>query len=55
MSNFAFQAYHLLDELIIAGELQESSKKTILRVAAAQDAMMEESQDPSNRGGAVTF
>lgn len=40
---------------MIAGELQESSKKTILRVAAAQDAMMEESQDPSRKGSATTF
>jgi AP-1 complex subunit sigma 1/2 len=35
----------LLDELIIAGELQESSKKAVLRVCAAQDALMEENKD----------
>jgi hypothetical protein len=35
----------LLDELIIAGELQESSKKAVLRVCAAQDALMEEGKD----------
>lgn len=39
------QAYYLLDELIIAGELQESSKKAVLRVCAAQDALMEENKD----------
>ena len=35
----------MLDELIIAGELQESSKKAVLRVCAAQDALMEEGKD----------
>merc|ERR1711898_24907 len=35
------KAYYILDELIMAGELQETSKKTVLRVVAAQDAMME--------------
>ena len=32
------QAYYILDELLIAGEHQETSKKTILKVTAAQDA-----------------
>merc|ERR1711998_429075 len=35
------KAYHILDELLITGELQEPSKKAILRVTAAQDALME--------------
>lgn len=35
------KAYHILDELLIAGELQETSKKTILRLVAQQDAMQE--------------
>jgi len=39
------KAYHILDELIMAGELQEPSKKTILRVTAAQDALMEGNGD----------
>ena len=30
------QAYYILDELIMAGELQETSKKGVLRVVAAQ-------------------
>ena len=30
------QAYYILDELLIAGELQESSKKTVARLIAAQ-------------------
>ena len=36
------KAYFILDECLIGGELQESSKRTILRVCAAQDALMEE-------------
>jgi len=37
---FNFQkAYAILDELIIAGELQESSKKSVLRVVAQSDAI----------------
>jgi len=39
------KAYHILDELLIAGELQEPSKKAILRVTAAQDALMEGTGD----------
>merc|ERR1711990_795425 len=35
------KAYYILDELIMAGELQETSKKAVLRVVAAQDALME--------------
>ena len=30
------KAYYVLDELLIAGELQESSKKTVARLIAAQ-------------------
>lgn len=39
------KAYHVLDELIIGGELQEPSKKAILRVTVAQDALMEDFND----------
>jgi AP-1 complex subunit sigma 1/2 len=39
------KAYYILDELVIAGELQETSKKAVLRVCAQQDAMMDESRD----------
>jgi len=39
---FNFQkAYAILDELIIAGELQESSKKSVLRVVAQSDTIEE--------------
>ncbi|TKA65576.1 AP-1 complex subunit sigma-1 [Friedmanniomyces simplex] len=37
---FNFQkAYFILDELLLAGELQESSKKNVLRVIGAQDSL----------------
>lgn len=35
------KAYFILDELIIAGELQETSKKNVLRTIAQQDALEE--------------
>jgi len=39
---FNFQkAYFILDKLIIAGELQETSKKNVLRTIAQQDALEE--------------
>ena len=31
-----FQAYYILDEVLLAGELQETSKKSVARVIAAQ-------------------
>eukprot|EP00296_Roombia_truncata_P000258 JP435926.1.p2 GENE.JP435926.1~~JP435926.1.p2 ORF type:complete len:158 (+),score=40.32 JP435926.1:1-474(+) len=37
------KAYYILDEVLIAGEHQETSKKTILKVTAAQDALCENS------------
>jgi hypothetical protein len=37
---FNFQkAYFLLDELLLAGEMQESSKKNVLRCIAQQDSL----------------
>jgi len=35
------KAYYILDELLIAGELQETSKKTVLRLMAQEDALQE--------------
>lgn len=35
------KVYYLLDEMMIGGELQESSKKTIARVIEAQDQLVE--------------
>lgn len=39
------RAYAVLDEIILGGELQETSKKAILRAVAAQDALFETSGD----------
>jgi hypothetical protein len=37
---FNFQkAYFILDELLLAGELQESSKKNVLRCISQQDSL----------------
>ena len=35
------QAYHMLDELLIAGEISETSKKNVLKAIAAQDMLQE--------------
>ncbi|CDI77111.1 clathrin-associated adaptor complex small chan, putative [Eimeria acervulina] len=37
------KAYYLLDEVICGGEVQETSKKTILRIVSAEDALTEDS------------
>ena len=34
------QAYYILDELLLGGELQESNKREVLRVCAAGDDLM---------------
>ncbi|KAG6482141.1 hypothetical protein ZIOFF_058772 [Zingiber officinale] len=39
------KAYYILDEILIAGELQESSKKTVARLIAAQDTMVETAKE----------
>lgn len=37
---FSFtKAYYILDEILLAGELQESSKKNILRCISQQDSL----------------
>jgi AP-1 complex subunit sigma 1/2 len=47
------KAYYLLDEVLLNGELQESNKREILRVCAAQDDMMvEEAARVGGGGGA---
>ncbi|KAI9001043.1 Adaptor protein complex sigma subunit [Trametes punicea] len=53
---FNFQkAYAILDELIIAGELQESSKKSVLRVVTQADSIEEQenSEDTMARLGSL--
>jgi len=39
------KAYYILDEVILAGELQESSRKVVQRACAQQDSMMTEEGD----------
>ncbi|WIA18505.1 hypothetical protein OEZ86_002082 [Tetradesmus obliquus] len=41
------KAYYILDELLIAGELQEPSKRAISRVIEAQDQLVEQAKDGS--------
>eukprot|EP00270_Netrium_digitus_P000904 TRINITY_DN1103_c0_g1_i1.p1 TRINITY_DN1103_c0_g1~~TRINITY_DN1103_c0_g1_i1.p1 ORF type:complete len:162 (-),score=25.76 TRINITY_DN1103_c0_g1_i1:294-779(-) len=41
------KAYYILDEVLIAGELQESSKKSVARVIAAQDTLVETAKEQS--------
>lgn len=36
------QAYFILDELLLAGELQETSKKAVARCIEAQDQLVEQ-------------
>ncbi|KAH7924683.1 Adaptor protein complex sigma subunit [Leucogyrophana mollusca] len=47
------QAYAVLDELIIAGELQESSKKSTMRVVSQADSVAAE-EDQERLAGALT-
>jgi hypothetical protein len=35
------KAYFILDELLIGGEVQETSKKAVLKAVAAQDMIQE--------------
>ncbi|CAL5348298.1 unnamed protein product [Camellia sinensis] len=44
----SWQAYYILDELLIAGELQESSKKTVARLIAAQDSLVEAAKEQAS-------
>ena len=38
------QAYFMLDELLLGGEMQETSKKNILKAVTTQDMLQEESE-----------
>uniref|UniRef100_A0A8R7UMI4 AP complex mu/sigma subunit domain-containing protein n=1 Tax=Triticum urartu TaxID=4572 RepID=A0A8R7UMI4_TRIUA len=39
------KAYYVLDEILISGELQESSKKNFARLIAAQDSLVEAAKE----------
>ncbi|XP_020603231.1 AP-1 complex subunit sigma-2-like, partial [Orbicella faveolata] len=38
------KAYFMLDELILGGEIQETSKKNVLKAISAQDLLQEEGE-----------
>lgn len=40
------KAYFILDELLVGGEMQETSKKNVLKAIAAQDVLQEVSTPP---------
>jgi len=42
------KAYFMLDELMLGGEVQETSKKNVLKAIAAQDLLQEESEEPKS-------
>ncbi|XP_064394218.1 AP-1 complex subunit sigma-2-like isoform X1 [Halichondria panicea] len=42
------KAYFMLDELLVGGEIQESSKKNIIRAITAQDLLQEETENPKS-------
>ena len=42
ISPHAPQAYYILDELLLGGELQETNKREVLRVCTAQDDLVAE-------------
>ncbi|MCO5564250.1 hypothetical protein L7F22_017908 [Adiantum nelumboides] len=42
------KAYYILDEVLLAGELQETSKKSVARVIAAQDLLVENAKEQAN-------
>lgn len=39
------KAYFILDELLVGGEIQETSKKNVLKAIAAQDVLQEVMND----------
>eukprot|EP01080_Neovahlkampfia_damariscottae_P009767 gene9767-2094_t len=45
------KAYFIMDEVFLNGDIQESSKKVVLRVISAQDSLMENQPDASNAFG----
>ena len=47
------KAYFLLDEVFLNGEVQETSKKTILKYAHMQEALLEELQGSNSSAAAL--
>ena len=48
------KAYYILDEVIIAGELQESSKKVVSKAIEAQDLLVENAKNGVNEEAGTT-
>ncbi|KAK6195828.1 AP-1 complex subunit sigma-2 isoform X4 [Patella vulgata] len=42
------KAYFMLDEFLLGGEVQETSKKNVLKAIAAQDLLQEENDEPKS-------
>lgn len=51
--SLSFKAYFILDELIIAGEMQETSKKSVLRVITQQDQFEDQEVNEQKSGWRV--
>ncbi|KAL0313805.1 UNVERIFIED_CONTAM: AP-1 complex subunit sigma-2 [Sesamum angustifolium] len=42
------KAYYILEEILLAGELQESSKKSVARLIGAQDCLVEDAKEQAS-------
>ncbi|KAL0440568.1 UNVERIFIED_CONTAM: AP-1 complex subunit sigma-2 [Sesamum latifolium] len=42
------KAYYILEEILLAGELQESSKKAVARLIGAQDSLVEDAKEQAS-------
>lgn len=49
------KAYYIFDEVFMGGELQETSKKQVLRLIAEQDSLMEEKKKDQKKGPQSVF
>ncbi|GLT74535.1 hypothetical protein SLA2020_463240 [Shorea laevis] len=47
------KAYYILDEILIAGELQESSKRTVIRLIDVQDTIVEVAKEQASLVGNI--
>ncbi|KAJ8772506.1 hypothetical protein K2173_027683 [Erythroxylum novogranatense] len=45
------KAYYILDEILIAGEFQESSKRSVIRLMSAHDSMVEMAKEQASSIG----
>ncbi|XP_050206879.1 AP-1 complex subunit sigma-1-like isoform X1 [Mercurialis annua] len=47
------KAYYILDEIVIAGELQETSKRTVIRLMSAHDSLVEIAKEQASSIGNI--